>query len=99
MLRDFEECGYVVVPCGSCAHEMIRGSNIRIFSRRAQRASERALRLCERTDELNALSGTSRSLTRCPALDATVTYHDSCSGLRELGVKAQPRAVPGWVPD
>ncbi len=23
----------------------------------------------------------------------TVTYHDSCSGLRELGVKAQPRAL------
>jgi len=27
----------------------------------------------------------------------TVTYHDSCSGLRELGVKAQPRALLGTV--
>jgi L-lactate dehydrogenase complex protein LldE len=26
-------------------------------------------------------------------LDATATYHDSCSGLRELGVKAQPRRL------
>ena len=25
--------------------------------------------------------------------DGTVTYHDSCSGLRELGVKAQPRRL------
>ena len=25
--------------------------------------------------------------------DGTVTYHDSCAGLRELGVKAQPRAL------
>ena len=25
--------------------------------------------------------------------DGTVTYHDSCSGLREMGVKAQPRAL------
>ena len=25
--------------------------------------------------------------------DATATYHDACSGLRELGVKAQPRAL------
>jgi L-lactate dehydrogenase complex protein LldE len=24
---------------------------------------------------------------------ATVTYHDSCSGLRELGIRAQPRAL------
>jgi L-lactate dehydrogenase complex protein LldE len=25
--------------------------------------------------------------------DGAVTYHDSCSGLRELGVQAQPRAL------
>ena len=27
------------------------------------------------------------------AYSGTVTYHDSCSGLRELGVKAQPRKL------
>ena len=27
------------------------------------------------------------------AYDGAVTYHDSCSGLRELGVKAQPRRL------
>ena len=27
-----------------------------------------------------------------------MTYHDSCSGLRELGVKAQPRALLARVP-
>ena len=26
-------------------------------------------------------------------LDGPVTYHDSCSGLRELGIKEQPRAL------
>jgi L-lactate dehydrogenase complex protein LldE len=25
--------------------------------------------------------------------DGTVTYHDSCAGLREMGVKSQPRAL------
>ena len=25
--------------------------------------------------------------------NGTVTYHDACSGLREMGVKAQPRAL------
>ncbi|TBR27108.1 MAG: (Fe-S)-binding protein, partial [Reyranella sp.] len=29
--------------------------------------------------------------------DGSVTYHDSCSGLRELGVKAQPRNLLGSV--
>jgi L-lactate dehydrogenase complex protein LldE len=27
------------------------------------------------------------------SLEASATYHDSCSGLRELGVHAQPRAM------
>jgi L-lactate dehydrogenase complex protein LldE len=27
------------------------------------------------------------------AFEGAVTYHDSCSGLRELGVKAQPRKL------
>jgi L-lactate dehydrogenase complex protein LldE len=29
--------------------------------------------------------------------DGVATYHDSCSGLRELGVKAQPRALLATV--
>jgi L-lactate dehydrogenase complex protein LldE len=29
--------------------------------------------------------------------DGTVTYHDGCSGLRELGVKAQPRQLLSHV--
>ena len=29
--------------------------------------------------------------------DGTVTYHDSCSGLRSLGVKDQPRRMLGAV--
>jgi L-lactate dehydrogenase complex protein LldE len=31
------------------------------------------------------------------AFDGVVTYHDSCSGLRELGIKAQPRKLLGTV--
>jgi hypothetical protein len=29
--------------------------------------------------------------------DGVVTYHDSCAGLREMGIKAQPRALLGGV--
>jgi L-lactate dehydrogenase complex protein LldE len=31
------------------------------------------------------------------AFSGTVTYHDSCSSLREMGVAAQPRALLGTV--
>jgi L-lactate dehydrogenase complex protein LldE len=31
------------------------------------------------------------------AFDGTVTYHDSCSGLRELGIRAQPRKLLAGV--
>jgi L-lactate dehydrogenase complex protein LldE len=30
--------------------------------------------------------------------EGTVTYHDSCAGLREMGVKPQPRALLAKVP-
>ena len=30
-------------------------------------------------------------------LDTSVTYHDSCSGLRELGIREQPRRLLGTV--
>ena len=32
------------------------------------------------------------------AFDGVVTYHDSCSGLRELGIKAQPRKLLAGMP-
>jgi L-lactate dehydrogenase complex protein LldE len=38
--------------------------------------------------------GVGRVEVRC---DRTVTYHDSCSGLRELGVRAQPRRLLAGV--
>ena len=39
-----------------------------------------------------------RGVSRVDAFcDQAVTYHNSCSGLRELGVKAQPRTLLGTV--
>jgi L-lactate dehydrogenase complex protein LldE len=31
------------------------------------------------------------------SLEASITYHDSCSGLRELGIREQPRKLLGNV--
>jgi len=51
-------------------------------------------RLCERTYELTDFLANVVRLGRVPGVfQGKVTYHDSCSGLRELGVKAQPRAL------
>jgi L-lactate dehydrogenase complex protein LldE len=61
---------------------------------------ERALALCARTYELTDFLVNVAKLERVPAsMRATITYHDSCAGLRELGVKAQPRALLAAVGD
>jgi L-lactate dehydrogenase complex protein LldE len=62
-------------------------------------ASGRAKRVCDRTYELTDFLVNVVKLERVPGIfRGTVTYHDSCSGLRELGVKAQPRALLARVP-
>lgn len=97
VLGEFEECDYVVAPSGSCAG-MIRTHYPDLFSDDPS-ALERAKRLCDRTYELTDFLVNVVKLERVPGVfRGTVTYHDSCSGLRELGVKAQPRALLARVP-
>ena len=60
---------------------------------------ERAALLAAKTHELTDFLANVLKLEAVPGtLAATVTYHDSCSGLREMGVKAQPRALLARVP-
>ena len=97
LLAEFEGCEYVVAPSGSCAG-MIRTHYPDLFS--AQPAElERVRRLCGRTYELTDFLLNVAKLDRVPgSFNGTVTYHDSCSGLREMGVKAQPRALLAKMP-
>jgi len=91
-LADFEGFEYVVVPSGSCGG-MIRHHYPTLF------ADDPDLRrriddLSARTWELTAFLHDVLKLKQLPGrFDGAVTYHDSCSGLRELGVQAQPRAL------
>jgi len=56
--------------------------------------AERAEGLAGRTYELvSFLSDVAKVKNIDKQLDASVTYHDSCSGLRELDIKAQPRQL------
>jgi L-lactate dehydrogenase complex protein LldE len=92
LVAEFESCQYVVAPSGSCAG-MIRTHYADLF-RDAPGELERAQRLCDRTYELtDFLVNVAKFETVRTGVNRTVTYHDSCAGLRELGVKAQPRAL------
>jgi L-lactate dehydrogenase complex protein LldE len=54
----------------------------------------RAIAFAERVHELVSFLVDVRGLDRVVAtFDGRVTYHDSCSGLRELGIKDQPRKL------
>jgi L-lactate dehydrogenase complex protein LldE len=92
VLAEFEACDYIVAPSGSCAG-MIRTHYPDLF---ADQPAERARveRLCAKTFELTDFLLNVVKLENVDAkFDGTVTYHDACSGLREMGVKTQPRAL------
>jgi L-lactate dehydrogenase complex protein LldE len=91
-LAEFEACDYVVAPSGSCAG-MIRTHYPDLFAGQPVELA-RVEKLCAKTYELTDFLLNVAKLEHVDAkFDGTVTYHDSCSGLREMGVKAQPRAL------
>ena len=92
MLREFEHLDYVVVPSGSCGG-MIRAHYGDLF-RDDPELMDRYGRLRERVYELtDFLANVAKVSLPRGEFEGPVTYHDSCSGLRELGIKAQPRAL------
>ena len=97
-LREFEMFDYVVVPSGSCGG-MIR-HHYHDLLRDDPELNGRYERLRERVFELTEFL---TSVAQIDKLDSSfaghITYHDSCSGLRELGVKQQPRALLGKLPN
>jgi L-lactate dehydrogenase complex protein LldE len=58
------------------------------------RADAFAAKTFELISFLTRVRGVSQVATHCPA---TVTYHDSCSGLRELGIRGEPRKLLATV--
>src|SRR3954470_15603681 len=96
VLGEFEACDYVVAPSGSCAG-MIRTHYPDLFADSPDELA-RVGKLCAKTYELTDFLLNVAKLERIDAaFDGTITYHDSCSGLREMGVKTQPRTLLGKV--
>ena len=91
-VKAFRDFGYVVAPSGSCA-AMIKEHYPALFAGEPELQSQ-AEALAEKTHELISFLA---DVLKVEGVDAQyrgkVTYHDSCSGLRELGVKQQPRRL------
>ena len=92
VLDAFEGFDYVVVPSGSCGG-MIKQHYLELFADEPA-LYQRAQHLAKRTYELVSFLTDVLQLERVEArYDGVATYHDACSGLRELGVKEQPRKL------
>lgn len=93
VINTLEGYDVVVLPSGSCAGMICKhypgllGDDL-LWSARAQSLARRTFELLSflaepgRAEQLRTVS--------CPS---KITYHDSCSGLRELGIKQAPRQL------
>ncbi|MGI9384889.1 MAG: (Fe-S)-binding protein [Methyloligellaceae bacterium] len=96
VIEAFASYDYVVAPSGSCAGTL-RKHYPQLFADDPDMAP-RAQAFADKVHELISFLVDVRGVTAVGSRFArTVTYHDSCSGLRELGVKDQPRRLLATV--
>jgi L-lactate dehydrogenase complex protein LldE len=97
IINAFAAYDYVVAPSGSCAG-MISQHLPHLFDDDPNLRAK-ADQLAAKTYELTAfLTDILKFQPTPPPLTVNATYHDSCAGLRELGVKSQPRQLLASVP-
>ncbi len=92
VIAAFEAYDYLVAPSGSCAG-MIKEHYPQLFAtdagwrNRAQRLAGRSYELLSFLHDVLGIEDLG------VAYPGSATYHDSCSGLRELSIHGQPRAL------
>ncbi len=92
LVSTFEPYDYIVAPSGSCAAMIAR--HVPGLLADDSKFASRAADVAARTYELVAFLTDVLKIKSVPgAFSGNVAYHDSCSGLRELGIRAQPRAL------
>lgn len=92
LVDEFEACDYLVSPSGSCSG-MIKTHYAELFSG-DDAMQGRVAALAKKTWELTAFLTDVLKVDQVPGtFDGTATYHDCCAGLRELGIKQQPRRL------
>lgn len=92
VITTFEGFDYVVVPSGSCA-SMIRCHYAELFSDDPVWSKRQAALSAKTWEILSFLTDVMAFRPQGVAYSGMATYHDSCSGLRDLGVHDQPRAL------
>jgi len=96
-IEDLAGFAAVVIPSASCAEHMQHGYPELLASEPEWAA--RAAELATRCHEFTSFMVDVLHIDTVPGrFDGSVTYHDSCKGLRKLGIKAQPRALLARVP-
>jgi L-lactate dehydrogenase complex protein LldE len=96
-LNDFNGAGYIVSPSASCVG-FVRNYYKKLFVNNSSQDEAAAIgkNIFELSDFLvNVLQKTDFGAT----LQGTATYHDSCAGLRECGIKNEPRQLLAHVKD
>jgi len=96
-IAELEGYEYVVIPSGACT-DQIRNVYPQLFAD-DKAWGQRARALAARTHELTRFLVEVLHFAAPPGeFGGSVTYHDSCKGLRALGVKQQPRELLLKVP-
>jgi L-lactate dehydrogenase complex protein LldE len=97
VVAEFEDCDWLVAPSGSCSG-MIKTHYADLFTDDPA-MGKRVEALAAKTRELTEFLVNELKFDRVPGrFDGTITYHDSCAGLREMGIKGEPRALLARVP-
>jgi L-lactate dehydrogenase complex protein LldE len=97
VIAEFEPYEYVVAPSGSCA-DQIRNEYPGLLADEPD-WHRRALAFCPRVFELTDFLTSVAKPAKLPGgFRGSITYHDSCAGLRSLGIKEQPRALLAQLP-
>jgi L-lactate dehydrogenase complex protein LldE len=100
VIAEFAAYEFIVAPSGSCA-DHIRSEYPAIFADQDDDEDwhGRAVALASRVYELTDFLVNVAKLGNVPGHFAgSITYHDSCTGLRSLGIKQQPRALLAKLP-
>lgn len=97
VIAEFEDFEQVVAPSGSCADHIRTEYPVILADEPEWQA--RAVALGSRVYELTDFLVNVAKLDKLPGSFAgSITYHDSCTGLRSLGIKAQPRTLLAKMP-
>jgi L-lactate dehydrogenase complex protein LldE len=94
-VQDFDGADYIVSPSASCAG-FIRNNYGKLFENNAFQSP--AKKVASQIFELSEFLVNILGITELGAsFNGKATFHDSCAGLRECNIKAEPRALLSQV--